>query len=154
DGIFCQWLQLYEMHPEDVKSLVATFKAAFPYAYLFRGAEGDLMLIGSKQERKLDLNTINAHLPDNKINDELSRVRSDTAGDLISRLYFGNTEILQYSAGSKFNTDDNALIEFNAPRRVGSTEETVEQNVKQLLANAASPLPYLSGDVSKSEADF
>jgi spermidine synthase len=154
DGIFCQWLQLYEMHPEDVRSLVATFKAAFPYAYLFRGAEGDLILIGSKQERKLDLNTINAHLADPKIVKELSRVRSDTAGDLISRLYFGNDEIVRYAAGSKLNTDDNALIEFNAPRRVGSAEETVEQNVKQLLASAASPLPYLSGDMPKGEADF
>jgi Tfp pilus assembly protein PilF len=41
------------------------------------------------------------------------------------------------------NTDDNALIEFNAPRHVGTSEETVEENRKQLLAHAASPLPYL-----------
>ncbi len=154
DGIFCQWLQLYEMHPDDVKSLVATFKAAFPYAYVFRGAAGDLILLGSKQERNLDLNTINAHLTDKKINDELSRVRSDKAGDLLSRLYLGSDEMVRYSAGSELNTDDNALIEFNAPRRVGSTEETVEQNVKQLLANAVSPLSYVSGDVPKGDADF
>jgi tetratricopeptide (TPR) repeat protein len=35
------------------------------------------------------------------------------------------------------------LIEFNAPRRVGTTEETVALNLKQLIAFAASPLSYI-----------
>ncbi|HKP14009.1 MAG TPA: fused MFS/spermidine synthase, partial [Blastocatellia bacterium] len=61
DGLFGQWLQLYEMAPEDVRTLVATFHAAFPYVYVFRGAEGDLMLLGSKAERKLDLSVIQSH---------------------------------------------------------------------------------------------
>ena len=55
DGLFSQWLQIYEMAPEDVLTLIATFRAAFPQVYLFRGAEGDLMLLGSKNERRLDL---------------------------------------------------------------------------------------------------
>jgi spermidine synthase len=153
-GIFCQWLQLYEMSPEDMKTLIATFKAAFPYVNIFRGAEGDLMLLGSRREQKFDLSIINAHLTNVKVAAELKRVESDSAGDLLSRFYLGSEEVATISATAKINTDDNALIEFNAPRRVGAPEETVERNLQELLARAASPLKYISGNTSQSDTNL
>src|SRR5262249_34965507 len=47
--------------------------------------------------------------------------------------------------------DNNALIEFNAPRRVGTAEETVQRNLAQLLEHAASPVNYLAGGADRSE---
>lgn len=145
DGLFSQWLQIYEMAPEDVRTLIATFRAAFPQVYLFRGAEGDLMLLGSKTERRLDLAVLKSHFDDPKIGADLNRINTTTAAEIISRFYLGPSEVTKLSAGAKINTDDNALIEFNAPRRVGTSEETVARNLKQLLAYAASPLTYLDG---------
>ena len=46
DGLFCQWLQIYEMPVDDVKVLVRTYHKVFPYVYLFRTAEGDLVMLG------------------------------------------------------------------------------------------------------------
>lgn len=143
DGLFSQWLQIYEMAPEDVRTLIATFRAAFPQVYVFRGAEGDLMLLGSKIERRLDLSVLKSHLDDTKSGVELKRIGASTAADIISRFYLGPAEVTNLSAGARLNTDDNALIEFNAPRRVGTTEETVARNLKQLIAYAASPLSYI-----------
>jgi spermidine synthase len=143
DGLFSQWLQIYEMSPEDVRTLIATFRAAFPQVYLFRGAEGDLMLLGSKSERRLDLSVLQAHLDDARAGAELKRIGTTRPSELIGRFYLGPTEITNLSAGVKLNTDDNALIEFNAPRRVGTAEETVVRNLKQLLSYSASPINYL-----------
>lgn len=148
DGLFSQWLQIYEMAPEDVRSLIATFRAAFPQVYLFRGAEGDLMLLGSKTERRLDLSVLKSHFDDPKVGADLRRIGASRAADIISRFYLGPDEITKLASGARLNTDDNALIEFNAPRRVGTAEETVVRNVKQLLAYAASPLKYLDGSKS------
>jgi spermidine synthase len=144
-GIFSQWLQIYEMAPEDVRSLVATFRDAFPHSYLFRGAQGDLMLLGSRKELRLDLDVIRAHMADPKVATELERIKVTTPAELVSRFYMGPDELLRMTAGSQMNTDDNALIEFNAPRRVGTTEETVNRNVNELLGYTASPLPYIDG---------
>ena len=143
DGLFSQWLQIYEMSPDDVRTLIATFRAAFPQVYLFRGAEGDLMLLGSKSERRLDLSVLKSHFDDPKVGAELKRISTATAGEIISRFYLGPAEVTTLSAGARLNTDDNALIEFNAPRRVGTAEETVVRNLKQLIAYAGSPLNYL-----------
>jgi spermidine synthase len=153
DGLFSQWLQIYEMSPEDVRTLIATFRAAFPQVYLFRGAEGDLMLLGSKNERRLDLSILRSHLENPTIAVELKRINTSSAADVISRFYLGPGDVTKLSAGAKLNTDDNALIEFNAPRRVGTAEETVVRNLKQLLAYAASPLDYLDGSKSFSGSE-
>jgi spermidine synthase len=156
DGLFSQWLQIYEMAPEDVRTLVATFRAAFPCVYVFRGAEGDLMLLGSKSDRRLDLSIMKSHFNDPRVAADLNRINTTSAADLLSRFYMGPSEVSELSAGALLNTDDNALIEFNAPRRVGTAEETIENNVKQLLAHATSPLPYLDGQSSfaRGEADL
>jgi len=143
DGLFSQWLQIYEMAPEDVRTLIATFRSAFPHVYLFRGAEGDLMLLGSKSERRLDLSVLKSHFDEPKSGAELKRVGASKSADIISRFYLGPGEVTKLSAGARLNTDDNALIEFNAPRRVGTAEETVARNLKQLIAYAASPLSYI-----------
>jgi tetratricopeptide (TPR) repeat protein len=144
------------MAPEDVRTLVATFRAAFPCVYVFRGAEGDLMLLGSKSERRLDLSVMKSHFNDPRVAADLARINVASAADLLSRFYIGPDEVSGLSAGALLNTDDNALIEFNAPRRVGTAEETIEQNVKQLLAHATSPLPYLDGmsSFARGEADL
>jgi spermidine synthase len=146
DGLFSQFVQIYEMAPQDVASLIATFREAFPDAYLFRGAEGDLMLLGSKQELKIDLATIRSHLADTRIAADLERIKTTTAADFVSRFYMGPRELATFSAGAELNTDDNALIEFRAPRLVGIDEDTVNHNVRELLAHTSSPLPYISGE--------
>jgi spermidine synthase len=146
DGVFSQWLQIYEMPPEDVKTLIATFQAVFPRVYLFRGAEGDLMLLGSKRQLPLDLGIIRSHLADPRVAADLGRVHVNSAADFVSRFYLGPAELSRLAAGAQLNTDDNALIEFSAPRRVGIDEETIARNLKTLLALAASPVPYLGGD--------
>jgi spermidine synthase len=152
-GLFSQWLQIYEMAPEDVRTLIATFRAAFPQVYLFRGAEGDLMLLGSKSERRLDLSILKSNLQAPRVAADLNRIDTTRDSDIVSRFYLGPDEVTKLSIGAKLNTDDNALIEFNAPRRVGTAEETVARNLKQLLAYAASPLSYLDGSKSQPRGE-
>ena len=50
-GIFGQWVQLYEMRPERVKVIFATFAQAFPHVLVFSSMPKgtDLILIGSDQ---------------------------------------------------------------------------------------------------------
>lgn len=154
-GIFSQWLQIYEMPPEDVRTLVATFNTAFPYVHLFRGAGSDLMLLGSQAPVRFDLATIESHFRDPQIARDHNRVRVAGSADLISYYYFGPEGVAQYAAGSPVNTDDNALIEFRAPRRVGTADETVEANLKELLASADRwGRPPLMRDISPEDGFY
>ena len=49
DGVFCQWVQLYGMGPDEFRGVIRTFNAVFPNAYLFETIPGsDVLLIGGR----------------------------------------------------------------------------------------------------------
>lgn len=50
DGVFLQWLQLYKVEEENLRTLVRTFRRAFPLVYLLRPpGTGELLMLGSRQ---------------------------------------------------------------------------------------------------------
>src|SRR5262249_28607711 len=53
-GIFAQWLQLYQLTPKMVRSVLATFQAVFPYTVVFRTSIGDTVLVGSQTPLRID----------------------------------------------------------------------------------------------------
>lgn len=90
DGVFCQWVQLYGMGPDELKGLVRTFSSVFPDAYLFEPIEGsDLLLVGGAPQMVEDLPIAPVLSP--------KQVRA-----------LGGTGWL--------NTDDRPRVEFRAPR--------------------------------------
>jgi spermidine synthase len=55
-GIFAQWVQIYEMTPENVKTIVRTFTHVFPHVYLVSTIPNtDIVLLGSQRPFFLDL---------------------------------------------------------------------------------------------------
>ncbi|TNE86010.1 MAG: hypothetical protein EP330_24040 [Deltaproteobacteria bacterium] len=61
DGVFCQWVQLYGMGPDELRGLVRTFTAVFPDAWVFETIEGsDILLVGGapRVDRELPLRPI------------------------------------------------------------------------------------------------
>src|SRR4030095_320202 len=53
DGILVQWVQIYQLSNESLRSILATFHETFPHVAVFRvegAAKGkDLILLGSRQ---------------------------------------------------------------------------------------------------------
>jgi spermidine synthase len=146
-GLFCQWLQIYEMQPTEVATLMATFTQAFPHVYVFRGASGDLMLLGAREPFAIDAGRIEARLRGGgRIDESLARVGVRSAAALLSRLYLTPAGARAFGAGAPINTDDNARIVFLAPLRVGVAGESTEQaNVDALLAYGERLGPHLTG---------
>jgi len=145
DGVFCQWLQIYEMPVSDVKVLVRTYHKVFPYVYIFRTAEGDLVLLGSLQDRKIDLALLEKQFSNPRIAAVLSRIEVKNTADLLSMLYLGPNEIDAYAGKGLINSDDNAYIEFQSPKQVGlSSDSTVDENENALKLAWRSSLQYIS----------
>src|SRR3977135_820731 len=73
DGVFVQWLQIYQLSTESLRSVLATFHETFPYVAVFRvagAAKGkDLILIGSRTPVRLD--RLNQRMADPRSADDL-----------------------------------------------------------------------------------
>lgn len=117
-GIFCQWLQLYEMSPLNVRSILASFRTVFPEMVIFaskpKGA--DLILLASPdRDLALDLPTLEKRWSLPSVRKELARARLLDVTDLAALLFLRGDEIAQFVVGAPLNTDDNARVEFSAP---------------------------------------
>jgi spermidine synthase len=117
-GIYCQWAQLYELGPRHVKAIYRTFAEAFPYVYAFSAGDlsADTILVGSLTELRLDVPTWERGSSDPATAAELRRGGVTSALELLALVIMTPTEVPAFTAGAPINTDDNALLEFGAPR--------------------------------------
>jgi len=118
DGIFCQWAQLYEMAPWNIKAIYRTLAGEFPYVMVFAAEDlsSDTILIASRKPIELDIRKIARAFENPVTRAEAKRAGFESPHDVPAFLLLGSEELRSFVAGAQLNTDDNALIEFAAPR--------------------------------------
>lgn len=150
DGIFLQWVQLYELSPDNIKTIYRTISEVFPYVMVFSADaySSDTIVLGSFTPIRLDPVRIESFLQTHPVVREALRpAKVHNATDLLARMLFASREELRQFATieerlergrwrpqpaahgadpcdpstcrrrpAPLNTDDNALIEFAAPR--------------------------------------
>ena len=123
DGIYGQWMPLYEQDIDDFKIFIATFDRAFPYTTLWIVGY-DAILVGSLQPIELDYNKIDNYITTNtQINsdfEDMSNVlvthgRDKLMYELAIPYMMSNTEHEDFF-GSVINTDDHPRLEFTTAR--------------------------------------
>ncbi|MDX6528906.1 MAG: spermidine synthase [Blastocatellia bacterium] len=128
DGVFVQWLQIYQLSTESLRSVLATFHETFPYVAVFRvqgAAKGkDLILIGSSAPIRLD--RMGERMNDPRTKADLERVGIKSADDVRAWFVCDETQLGPAVAGSIINTDDNMHVETVAPRE--AFRPTMEEN--------------------------
>ncbi|MSP61100.1 MAG: hypothetical protein EXR72_12295 [Myxococcales bacterium] len=118
DGVFCQWAQLYELSPGNIKTILRTFSEVFPYTYVFSAEDlsSDVIMIATNHPLRLDRAHLQRNFLDPTLRAELARANVKSVEDLFAYVLLTPDEIPAFTAGAATNTDDNALIEFSAPR--------------------------------------
>ncbi len=125
-GVFGQWVQLYEMSPENIKTIFRTFTSVYPYVAVFSAEDlsSDTIMVGSFEPLDFNLERISKLFKNKKISSELNKAYIFSAADIFGRVLLVNkNEALDYTNGPDkdlwpslpINTDDNAYIEFRAP---------------------------------------
>lgn len=148
-GVYCEWVQLYELGPENVKILYETFASQFRYVTVFSAEDlsSDTILVGSDSPLPLDVAHLWRGFAAEGVAPELERAYLHSPFDLLARVLLADKqELLRYTqieerfengrwvmhaastnhapcsppdcrrTPSPLNTDDNARIEFAAPR--------------------------------------
>jgi len=119
DGVYCQWIQLYEMSLPNIKTLFKTFATVFPYVVVFAAdpLSSDTIMLGSFEPMVFDLDRVRALWKDPRVHQALTIAGVSSEQELIGRIIFASrAEVLEWTSDATVNTDDNALIEFSAPR--------------------------------------
>ncbi len=119
DGVFVQWLQLYEMTPGLLASVTKAMLPYFSDIHLFHGAQEDLVIVASPKQTLPKVGELN--FPENwpqMFRREMAHRGFQEKLD-ISTLYLGNKEILEAFSGM-FSSMFGLFSDFAAPGTKGS----------------------------------
>ncbi len=116
-GIWSQWIQLYGMNTEDLRSLLGTFSDTYNYVHLYSTIyDADLVLVGSDSPLNMNADVFQAEINSNKVlKKELEEIDVHSSLDILSRFRLTKTELQVIAEGVERNTDDNMRIEYSAP---------------------------------------
>ena len=113
NGIFSQWLNLYNMSPEVLASILKTFYTVFPHGAVFTNLHDDeLILIGSQAPVVFDLEKVQQLMKNPRIAREVSGIPLTSATDLVAHLTLSREDALAFSKDAPINSDRNAYGEL------------------------------------------
>jgi len=148
-GIICQWLPIYELTNENLKSVVRTFRENFKYTMIWM-TQYDIELVGSNTPIVLDEAELARRIAIPEVAGDLTSVKMGSAEDFLSYFLMGDAGVKRYSEGATINTDNNVYLEFSAPLSVGKTS-LVAENISTLTKYRESIIPYLASPSSPAD---
>lgn len=129
NGIFAQWLQNYNMSPDDLRMVLRTFAEGFDDVSLWAVDEADFILIGSARPQAFDLAGFReAYRSNATLRADLSRFGLEDPYSLAGLYLMGRAEILRLAAGAEVNSDDLPRLEFSAPKNLGRSTGMLNWN--------------------------
>lgn len=144
-GIWSQWVQMYGMDTEDLKSLLKTFADVYPQVLVFASIDyADLVVVGSEAPLDMAFEKTTRLLEQHRLTEDLSRIGIYSYVEMASLLLMDRARIVEMTDLEPLNTDDNMLIEYSAPLNL--YRETRAENFELLLENASLPLDALGED--------
>jgi len=117
-GVACVWLQGYQMLPDDFRSVVATFRSVFPEMTMWSSFIGDYLLVGSKVPLSVDYAALAKRMATPAVAEDLAQIGIRSPVQLLGHLAMDGATAGRWASGAPLNTDDNARLEYSAPRGI------------------------------------
>ena len=143
DGVICQWIQIYNILPQDLKMVIRTFRTVFPHTTIWQTLGGDFLLMGTMKPLVVDL----AHwreaaaLPG--LMEDLRSLGFDSAEAVLADFVLGEQDAALFSQNAALNSDDLPFLEFSAPTSLYL--ETVRLNQSLARSYRRQELPPIAG---------
>ena len=139
-GVFCQWAHTYDVSDADLRSIVATFRAAFPDGTMWLVGDGDLLLVGSTSPLEPRLGDISTAWQRPGVGEDLRTVGVQDPFALLSLFIGGPGEMSRYGAGAAIQTDNRTALEFSGPFAIFSgTQASHAVTLRALLDDGHRP---------------
>ena len=150
-GIACIWLEGYHIDQESFRSVVRTFGSVFENVSIWNTESADYLLIGAKEKLEVDHQVLARRMREEAVAADLQQIYIEKSADFLSHQVMGKEGTTRFSKGATIHTDDNALLEFAAPRSL-ITREAQWDFYNAMEQYREVDLSYLTGDEDQEEA--
>lgn len=150
DGILAQWIHNYSMSPDDFRMVLRTFGESFPHVSVWNLQESDFLLLGSLQEKNFDYPFVQKIFATNDtLRADFKELGFSDVYAVLGLYRMGRKELLAFANNAEWNTDDNARLEFSAPRALGKSTSDLNRVLMEPFVTAS---PWTAGNAQVTRA--
>nr|WP_316216198.1 spermidine synthase [Bradyrhizobium sp. SZCCHNR3003] len=150
EGVFCQWLPLYQLDAPSLRAIIRSFLAVFPHgsAWLnhYSVRTPMLALIGSAAPDPIDPELLAARFSDRKLHPIIQPLGFDQPIDLLGQYVAGAKALASFAGPGPHNTDDFPFVTFDARSNVHALSAAPWQLLLTVLNQTKTDAGELLGD--------
>lgn len=152
DGIFCQWLQAYEIDAKSVVLILSTLRSVYPHVEIFQTLTGDLVFVAKKKAGQWNLESVREKLTIYPFADAMRYTWGVKSAEAFFAHAVANVDrvdelVAQYPY---VNTDNKNSLEFELGRTGGrSSSYLVTTELFNDASKAGKVMPHLTGELDK-----
>src|SRR2546423_6966897 len=120
DGVFCQWIQLYQMPLPVLAGIVRSLHQVYPHVHMWFGGTLDVFVLGSARPLRYDRQWVDQVIGPGAPLQEVAAewLSIDSIDDYFGRMLLGDSGVARLITRAAFvHTDDRPRLEFVAARR-------------------------------------
>jgi spermidine synthase len=119
-GVFCQWLPLHQLDIATLRSIVASFLAAYPDGWALLATNSlqtpVIGLVGRSGAQRFDIATVRSRLSNAALGQPPARFGIADDYALLGSFVAGPRSLARFAQGAALNTDDHPVVAYQAPR--------------------------------------
>jgi len=152
DGVFAQWLPLYELSPDNVRMVLAEIQRQFAEVSVWHMDAGDIIVLASRTPLRLNVGIIDRlWAADASVRRDFREFLSlDRPLSLLAHYVTAAEGVRAFAGSAPRNTDDRPLLEYRAPRNLYA--QTLELNIELLNEHKSELLPAGLSDAVRERA--
>jgi spermidine synthase len=113
-GFFTQWLPVSQLNQEVVRSSIRAFVNVFPHSILISGYRNNLILMGSPNAFRFDVQKLRARIDSNTaLKQDLQAISADDLTEITGSFVIGERGLAEYTANADPVTDDRPSMEYS-----------------------------------------
>jgi len=136
-GLFCQWLPLHQLDLDTVRTIVASFRAAFPEGWALLATHSletpVLGLMAHADGARFDAGRIEERLRHAQLSHPPDAFGFHDAFGLLGSFVAGPRSLARFSSGAPLNTDDRPVVAYLATRITYAPDGTPGDRLLALL---------------------
>jgi spermidine synthase len=137
-GVWAQWVQVYGLDANALRTVLGTFADTFPYVLLYGIDDmADIVLVGSDHPIRPTMARAEALFANPRAAETLIDIGLREPADLVALYLMDRDRLLEITDGARRNTDDNLRLEYQAPLRLH--RDTLTANLRMLRSHALFP---------------
>ncbi len=155
-GLFLQQLPAYETDSSTIRSILATFAAAFPAVEVWQTDGTDLLFVGAMDPRRYAVDALRVRMTQEPFKTALTKIwRVTDVEGLLAHYIANDSFIRKFFTGGKnlLNTDDGNAVEFGLARTAGSFGGFEIPQLREAAHRQEADRPAITGTVDWSSVN-